>query len=226
LKDQKNKVFLFCNGELKDPSRIKQMDKEQAYLVGVDGGTHHLRRLGWQADLVIGDLDSISPVLLTELKDTGVEIVRFPVDKDQTDLELAIERVVAMGFRDISIMAALGGRLDQTLGNLFLLTSPMLSDCRVRLVDGMEEVVVIRNSEHLQGKKGDIVSLIPVVGAAYGVSTEGLRFPLTGETLYMEQSRGISNEMVEENALVRVEEGFLLCIHTLSSGEKTSGGDV
>jgi thiamine pyrophosphokinase len=108
----------------------------------------------------------------------------------------------------------LGGRIDQTLANLYLLLMPELQNSDVRLDDGREEVFIIQKSAEVFGKKGDIVSLLPLVTPAVGIKTKGLRFPLRNETLFPERSRGISNEMTSQSAQITLKSGLLYCIHT------------
>ena len=48
----------------------------------------------------------------------------------------------------------------------------------------MEEVFFCRDQSKVEGRSGDIVSLIPWNGAVKGISTNGLRWPLNNETLY------------------------------------------
>jgi thiamine pyrophosphokinase len=111
------------------------------------------------------------------------------------------------------IIGALGGRLDQTLGNISLLSDSRLATLDCRLDDGVEEVFFCLDSSRVKGRRGDIVSLIPWNGAVKGISTNGLRWPLNNETLYPEKTRGISNEMLEAVAEVSIEVGSLLIIH-------------
>ena len=208
------RAVLFVNGELRNPVMVKQMLQPSDYLVGVDGGLRHLKSMGLQPHLVIGDLDSISADEVLELERASVPIRRYPVDKDETDLELAVLAVLKDGYRSIRLVAALGGRQDQTLGNLFLLTRSDLAGCDVRLEDGVEEAMIIRTCETIFGREGDIVSLLPLEGDVTGIVTRGLRYPLHGETLYFERTRGISNVMLEDQAVVEVASGVLLAIHT------------
>jgi thiamine pyrophosphokinase len=104
--------------------------------------------------------------------------------------------------------------LDQTLGNLGLLLRPELDGLDVRLEDGREEAFLIRGSAEIQGRAGDIVSLLPWNDPAEGVTTHALRYPLRDETLYPDRTRGISNEMQGDTAQVSLRAGILLCIHT------------
>lgn len=207
------RALLFANGELTTHSWLTQFIEAEDTLIAVDGGLRHLLPLGRIPHLLIGDLDSVEPTLVEQLKTRGVEIRQFPVHKDETDLELALLAAAKMDLRELVIIGALGGRLDQTLANLSLLLLPELKELSVRLEDGRQEVFALRTSTTLNGHPGDIVSLIPLWGAATGVLTEGLAYPLRSETLYPERSRGISNVMQGSQAGVSLSSGTLLCIH-------------
>ncbi|MFO3796053.1 MAG: thiamine diphosphokinase, partial [Anaerolineales bacterium] len=138
---------------------------------------------------------------------------RYPAEKDETDLELALRHALEYRPRAIRIIAALGARLDQTLGNLALLTAPWLEGMDLRLEDGAEEVLLVRKEAVLQGQVGETVSLIPWGEAAKGVVTEGLRWALRGETLYPYRTRGISNEFIQPQAHICLDQGTLLVVH-------------
>ena len=165
-------------------------------------------------NLVVGDLDSVSEAEREWLNQSGVEIVLAPIEKDESDLELAIISVVNRGYSRILIVGALGNRLDHTLANIFLMALPVLQNCDVRLDDGHVEVSLIQKETQILGKIGDLVSLIPINGPVSGVATVGLYYPLIEETLHPFYSRGISNHLIGEKATVIVKSGWLLCIHT------------
>ncbi len=209
-------AWIFCNGNLTDPNRLTQMVRSQDYRIAADGGAQYLRTVGLFPHLLVGDLDSLSSIEVEEYQKSGVEVLRFPVDKDETDLELALNIALERGFRRIRIAAALGGRIDQTLANIFHLLRTDLRDVDVRLDDGFEEVFIIRDAGRILGNPGDVVSLLPIMGAAEGVTTQGLRYALQGETLYPDRTRGISNRLLGTTALVSLTGGVLLCIHTRS----------
>ena len=208
------RAVLFANGELRNPAVVKEMLQPSDFLVCVDGGLRYLKSLGLRPHLLIGDLDSISAGEVLELEKEQVRIQRYPVEKDETDLELALLAVLKEGYRTMRLVAALGGRLDQTLGNLFLLTLPALSGCDIRMEDGVEEAFIIRARETILGQPGDIVSLLPLAGKVTGVVTQGLRYPLQAETLWFDRTRGISNVLLENQAVIEVGTGVLLAIHT------------
>jgi thiamine pyrophosphokinase len=111
------------------------------------------------------------------------------------------------------VVAALGGRIDQTLANIFLLTRPDLANYDVHLVDGHAQVFLIRDSAVIPGEIGQRVSLLPLVGPAEGIYTQGLHYPLVNETLYPDKTRGLSNCMISPTVTISLQSGLLLCIH-------------
>jgi thiamine pyrophosphokinase len=190
-------------------------------VVAADGGAGSLDRLGRRPDLLVGDLDSIDPALAARLAADGVPVERHPADKDASDTELAIERARQAGATEILVLGAVGGtRLDHELANLLLLADPALAGCPVRMVRGPTTVRAMHAAQRLvlDGRIGDVVSLLPIGGSASGVTTDGLRWELAGATLEMGRSRGLSNEVVAAPASVRLEGGTLLVVETSTEG--------
>jgi thiamine pyrophosphokinase len=207
------RILIFANGLLPDVQRARTLIHADDYILCADGGTRHAFSLGVRPSLIVGDLDSLSDEDKTKAERTGVQIVQYPQDKNETDLELAINHALELKPTSIIIIAALGNRLDQTLGNIALLSEKRLAVVDIRLDDGLEEAFFCRDRRELHGKSGDIVSLIPWNGAVEGIRSEGLKWPLQDETLYPEKSRGISNELIGTQAVVTLTTGLLLIIH-------------
>ncbi|HEV8252281.1 MAG TPA: thiamine diphosphokinase [Candidatus Limnocylindria bacterium] len=186
-------------------------------LIAADSGARWLDASGAVPDLVIGDLDSVDPILLDRLAGAGVGIERHPVEKDASDLELALARAVAAGADDVVLLGALGGRrLDHELANLLLLVGRDWLGHRLRIVRGGTTVRSVNGGEtiELSGDEGDLVTLLPIDGDAMGVETRGLRFPLDGEPLQLGRSRGLSNQVEHPPASVSLARGTLLVIET------------
>ncbi|MBI4762344.1 MAG: thiamine diphosphokinase [Chloroflexota bacterium] len=212
-----NRIVIFANGDLPDLDKARALLRHDDYIICADGGTRHASALDLKPALVIGDLDSADKSLLKKLRDEGVSIELFPRDKNETDLELAIQRAVELDPHEILILAALGGRMDQTLANIALLSSSYLAGRSVRLDDGVEEIFFCRDQAQVRGRSGDTVSLLPWGGAVTGIHTENLKWQLNGEALSPEKTRGISNEMTAEMAAIRIQSGLLLIIHRRAS---------
>jgi thiamine pyrophosphokinase len=211
------RAVIFANGKFTDPRQVQGLLRPGDLIIAVDGGTRYAWEVGADPQLVVGDLDSLTPDEQRRLKSTGVEISTFPPRKDQTDLELALRRAVSEGADSIVILAALGGRLDQTIANLLLLTLPELCGVDVRVVEGAQEAFLIRDEALIEGQRGDTVSLIPLSGDATGITTSGLEWPLNDDELRLGATRGVSNVLTDEQASVCVRQGVLLCVVTHAS---------
>lgn len=209
------RAVIFANGVINNFEAIRGRLSDDDLLIAADGGTHHLKRLGLFPGVVVGDLDSIDPDDISRLESLGVQLSVHPRDKDQTDLELALDYAVRQGAQEILLFGLLGGRLDQTLANLLLLTMEKWGQTRLRIVDGLDSAVLIRKAEsiNLPGKAGDLVSLIPLTAEVSGVSTQGLRWPLHQATLTFGSTLAVSNEMVSEASEISIREGLLLIVH-------------
>jgi thiamine pyrophosphokinase len=207
------RIIIFANGELPDLEKARSLLQRDDYLICADGGTRHALALDLTPDLIIGDMDSAEKEQLQKFQEAEVSLEFFPHDKNETDLELAIHRAVEMNPAQIMIIAGLGGRLDQTLANITLLTNDRLASIDIRLDDGVEESFICRNQVAVRGRSGDIVSLIPWGGAVSEVQTTNLKWPLHRETLYPDRTRGISNEMLGESATISIGSGLLLIVH-------------
>lgn len=207
------RAVIFANGRIPNYERAAGLLLPDDYFIAADGGSLHALDMQVRPHVVIGDFDSLPEAEMTHLTMMGTIFWRFPPEKDETDLELALRYAVEAGYRRILVLGALGGRLDQTLGNLALLTSERFAGVEIRLDDGVESVCLVRSAVEIRGASGDTLSLIPWGAPVTGVVTSGLKYPLAGETLYPDQTRGVSNEMLSDTARVTVETGLLLCIH-------------
>lgn len=181
-------------------------------VVAADGGLLRARALGLGVDVVVGDLDSATPEALAAAEAEGARIVRHPQAKDATDLELALDEAVALGARRVLVVASAGGRLDHLLGSVLLLAEERYAGLELDAHVGDALVHVVRGERTLRGAPGELLTLVPLGGAADGVTTDGLEYPLRGETLAPGTTRGVSNVFLETEAHVTLERGVLLAI--------------
>ena len=128
-------------------------------------------------------------------------------------MELALGLAVDLGADDILVLGALGARWDMTVANILLLTASELVGVTVRLIDGQQEIVLLRGGEEFtfHGRKNDILSLIPLGQDAQGVTLRGLEYPLENGVLRFGATKGISNVLLEKTATVYLKKGLLLC---------------
>jgi thiamine pyrophosphokinase len=209
--------LIFANGDVNDGPMVRRAltDWQDALCIAADGGARVAKALDVTVGVVIGDMDSVSQTDLSELEQRA-EILRYPPEKNETDLELALMYAVEQGASWIRIVGAVGDRFDQTLSNVYLMALPILRDCDVRMVAGKQETWLIGAGEHtIEGQGGDTVSLIPLNGTVHGVKTDGLYYPLRDEDLIFGPARGVSNVLNGDRASVSVREGVLLVVHTI-----------
>jgi thiamine pyrophosphokinase len=208
------RAVIFANGLLADLAWARAALQPADLLIAADGGAKHLQALGLAPQDLIGDLDSLSTTELDALVAAGCRIIRHPARKDFTDLELAIRHAFAAGASEILLLGALGNRWDQTLANLLLAASEQYEQAPIRLLDGPQELQALRGGRSLtlRGLAGDTLSLIPLFGDARGVTTHNLEYPLHDETLTFGSTRGVSNVLLDEEAVVSLREGLLMCV--------------
>jgi thiamine pyrophosphokinase len=197
-------------------------DDEVGLVVAADAGADTAERLGLPVDLAVGDFDSIAPGGLDRLRAAGVPIEEVPSAKDESDTELAIRAALARGADALTIVGGLGGRPDHLLANVGLLALPALAGLPVVLLDDRTRVSLVRGpgSRDLDGRVGDLVSLLPLGSGVDGVATSGLAWTLRDEPLPIGPARGLSNVRAERTARVSVRTGLLLVVET--AGEPAS----
>lgn len=206
-------VLIFANGVIEEVAWLQPYLAAATAVIAADGGTRHLFRLQHRPDVVIGDMDSLPAAVCTWLEAGATRFITHPTTKDQTDLELALLYAAAMYDAPVLIFGALGGRLDQTVGNILLLTHPQLHGRLIMLVTAHERAWLVRGHTEVNGRPGDTVSLIPLGGDAHIHATTGLQWPLRDEVLTFGLARGMSNVLTAVTATLSVTSGCVLCIH-------------
>jgi thiamine pyrophosphokinase len=209
-------VVVLAGGDPVDPATAAWLPPD-AYVVAADSGLAQAAILGLVVDLAVGDFDSADPALVDEVVARGGAVERHPEAKDHTDLELALQVAGRLGPERITVVGGHGGRLDHALANVALLADVALAGATVDAVMGAARIAVVHDRVELVGERGEIVSLLPVGGAAGGVRTEGLLYPLGGDDLPAGTTRGVSNEMTGSSASVSLTSGVLLVVRP---GEK------
>ena len=205
-------AVIVCNGNIGDYEFYNKYFEEADFIICVDGGASHIRKFGVMPNLLLGDFDSISGEDLDFFKDTGVEIVKLPCEKDMTDTELAVELAIKRGYTLITIIGGLGTRMDHSLANIFMLRKILNAGAVGLIVDEHNEVVIIKDKIHLQREENIKVTLLPLTDRVEGVTTRGLYYPLTDATIEMDSSWGVSNEFKDETAEITIKSGLLMVI--------------
>lgn len=187
-------------------------------VIAADGGLDLAERLGIDVHEVVGDLDSATPGGLARARDLGVGVRAHPTEKDQTDLELAIQRALREQPDQIHVLGAAGGRPDHWLANLLLLAAAAESGSTIDAeMDGWTVSAVVPPSPFAaEAAPGQLISLVPVGGDAIGVTTQGLEYSLDGEVLTHGSARGVSNVASGGPVRVQLDAGTLLLFRQIT----------
>lgn len=204
-----SKATIIANGEISEPSLSLPGD---GIIIAADGGARHCLKFGINPQIVIGDFDSLTEEEIAILSSIGAELIRYPTDKDETDLELALEYAFKSGIREITLYGLLGGRWDMTFANLLLLAAPRYAEIKFQVNEGNTTAFIIRGGETLElsSQPGITVSTIPLNGPASGISYQGLQWPLEKTKLPFATPRGVSNVTVGTDVRISLEKGTLL----------------
>ncbi len=194
--------------------RARQIIKKADLIIAADGGIHHCLQLGISPNFLIGDLDSTPNKLVKTMEDAGISVLPFPPEKDQTDLELALDLALEQNCHKIFLFGGLGSRWDMSLANIFLAASAKYSTMKIIIFDQKTTIQTIKAGQTitLQKKHGRIVSLIPLRGDAKNISVKGFKYKLEKEGLSFGSTRGISNLLEEDKGTVELKSGLLLCV--------------
>ena len=181
-------------------------------VIAADGGYDALISHGIRCDLLVGDLDSIKEAPL------GVELLRFPVENDETDAHLCYLEGVRRGYREFCLFGATGGREDHTFAALSLLAYAKEHGHKITLCKGDTRIFVMQNEEcTLSSRIGANLSVFAFGGDASGVFSEGLLYQLKGHTLTASFPLGVSNSFADDVATIRVEHGMILVFFDVSA---------
>jgi thiamine pyrophosphokinase len=204
-------ALVFAGGDPVDAAVAARLP-DGVFTVAADSGLEHALALGRKVDLVVGDFDSADPAAVDAAVAAGAEVRRYPAEKDQGDLELAVRAACDSGATQVIVVGGSGGRLDHLLANALLLASPSFDDIDVEALLDDTRITVIRRDARLSGSPGDLCSLLAAGGPARRVRTMGLRYPLDHEDLLPGSTRGLSNQLSEPVATISLEQGTLLAV--------------
>ena len=207
------KVLIVSGGNPPSKSLYERIMRDFApdKIIAVDSGANVLYEYKTIPDYIIGDFDSINSKVLAHYESCS-NVIRSPIEKDETDTELAIRKAIGLNASEIVILCATGSRLDHTLGNIFLLKKVQGYGIACVLVDDEQEISLMDNKKEFFSMQGKTVSLISLTDKTTDIRTEGFYYPLKGEVLTFGETRGISNIINEEYASVEISMGELLVI--------------
>ena len=211
--EQEKSALIVCNGAPPTRELLQQLWQQVDLKICADGGANHVVAEGFRPDVVVGDMDSILPETQQQL---AAEQLIHIADQNVNDGDKALAYCVMHQIQKVHVLGATGRRSDQFLANIELLFK---YDSRLQIVFWTESEQIEVIAGEWQGKfpLGTILSLHPLFGAAYGITTTGLAWPLKKQTLEMGRDpMGVSNKTTNPTVHITVEEGKLLLIAQIS----------
>ena len=214
-----DRCFIFVGGKDFCPEYLTDLPQKDDYVITADSGCETLCALRGRIpelcpNLILGDMDSFDKAKLPKLF-PHVPFCSFPPEKDDTDSALAVDTAFEKGFSALFIIGGLGGRLDHTLNNIYLLEDIEKRGGVGILTDG-------KNRAYLAGKTNTIlpsgrkyVSLIPLDETVYNVTMTGFYYPFSAKELHRRRFITVSNELTEPRGTIEVGSGKALIVETV-----------
>lgn len=207
------KVIIFSNGSLGKIDKLITLINKKDFIICANGGTKHALNLNLIPHVVIGDFDSLDLSIQKQLADKRVKLIKYPKEKDKTDMELALDYTAKKNFKEVYIFGAFGSRLDHSLANLLMALQKKYQILNIFFIYNNQKIFLIKNKIVIKGNKGDLLSLIPLLGNCLINKSTGLKYNFYNETLFLGESRGISNVFIKNKVLIKIKKGLLLAIH-------------
>lgn len=186
-------------------------------ILAADSGMNALYAAAVTPDIIIGDFDSADEKILAFFQQNkAIDFCTLNPEKDDTDTEFAIRESIRRGADSITIIGGTGTRLDHVLGNISLLGIGIEEQVSMELLDEHNRIRMIQKPLTLEkdAQYGKYVSLIPYGGDVQGITLRGFKYPLSDYTMGGFNSLGISNEIVDEKAVIELTRGSLLVIES------------
>ena len=212
--------ILLLNGDLELNDEIRALLLSGRPILAADGGSNHLHAIqdterAIIPQIIVGDLDSVARSTLIEYQKHQVEIIKFPADKDQTDLELALDLLLARDVTSTIILGALGGDLDHQLGNLFCLAQEKYRSLNPVVIDPLHiiEVLWSDTKKTFVSTPGSLFSIVPLSDTVTIRSLTGSTWQLSNHTTYRGVGQTLRNQFKESIISAELANGTALAVY-------------
>lgn len=206
------KALIVCNGYVLDNSLITEEIKKSDFIIAADGGGNILHNANIIPDFLVGDLDSISNEVLNYFYSKNVMVEKYPVDKDFTDGEIALQKAVDLEVDEISFLGCTGERFDHVLGNLALLYKALNNNIKAKIIDKNNIIYLIDKKCIIEKIEGYKFSLLPYISPINNLSISGARYKLNNYKLEHGSTRTISNEFLDDNIEIDFSSGVMIVV--------------
>ncbi len=211
------KGLIISAGTIKNYKRLEDLisNIDFEFTLCADGGIRHSISLDIVPNAVIGDFDSTAKEDLKYIDENSIPVIKYPVEKDETDTELAIEYLISRGIKDITLIGGTGSRIDHTMANILLLHRLMIKGINGRIIDEHNIIQITDQGVNLQKKKDYNISIIPISNEGIVVSLKGFYYPLENKRIQFGSTLGISNRIINDVGIIRIIKGLALIIESI-----------
>ena len=207
---------IFAGGDMPDvmPYNLPEYYKDFGCVICADSGYKHAKRLGIVPDVIVGDFDSYDGEL-----PEGVEVIRTVPEKDDTDTLMAIKKAIAMGYNEISLFGALGGkRFEHTIANIQTMMYARKHGCKLGIYG--ESTLLLQGTEdgeqnYLREDEGTYLSVFAMTESADIEYMRGVKYPLENYRMVQSFPIGVSNEITGTTADIKLKSGVVLIVMTV-----------
>lgn len=182
-------------------------------IIAVDKGLDTLNKLQIKPAFIIGDFDSVNRKILKQYENKNIPITYLNPEKDYTDTHMALKKAIEIGSKTITIVGAIGTRVDHTLANIHILKEALENNIQAKLVNKNNEIMLINNRTSINKNENfKYISIISLSTKIQGVTLKGFKYELDNAFLSIGESIGVSNEQIESEAIIEIKDGIAVLI--------------
>ncbi len=196
---------------------LKKILEENKFetIVAADKGLEALNKINVMPNYIIGDFDSVNKTTLNQYENKNIEITYLKPEKDFTDTHMAIKLAIEKRAKHITIIGATGTRMDHTLANIHALNETLQNNVPTEIINENNIIMLInKKAKLIKNTNYKYVSIIPLTTKITGVTLKGFKYNIENATINLGESIGVSNEQIEQEALIEIKEGIAILIYS------------
>ena len=211
---ERKTAFIYTGGTVFEEYVIEKPETGDL-IIAADAGYLTAKKMGVTPDILLGDFDTLGEENIPD----GIECLRVPAEKNDTDTQLAVQVAIERGVWEIVIIGGLSGRIDHTLSTLAILEDlweRKAGRIYATLTDGKNRVRFIRSSGTiLPRSQYRFFSLIAADETVKGITLDGCKYPLKNGRISRRNQWAVSNEITGNCALIEIKRGGVWVIESM-----------
>ncbi len=202
-------ALIVSGGDFSSPD----LDLKYDILIACDKGYGYAKNMRLTPDVVIGDFDSFTGIV-----DPGIKVLRYPIEKDDTDTMLAVKYALGEGCDRIVICSALGGRMDHTIANIQSMAYAATHGALCEIMSENEYMRTFTGGKtRVKERDGYSISLFSLSDECKDLTIEGAKYNLKNATLTNIFPLGYGNSREHDYVTISMSSGILLIVESVIS---------